>query len=65
MQQVYKDIDNVSQEFDNCSKFLIAIGDETRQHMLIEMMKMRKCRGVHVGKITEKQIYLGLLYHTI
>ena len=66
MQQVYKDIDNVSQEFDNCSKFLIAIGDETRQHMLIEMMKMRKFQGVRVGEITEKtNLYLGLLYHTI
>lgn len=54
MQQIYKDIDNLSQEFDNCSKFLIAIGDETRQHMLIEMMKMRKCQGVRVGEITTK-----------
>ena len=54
MQQIYKDIDNLSQEFDNCSKFLIAIGDETRQHMLIEMMKMRKFQGVRVGEITEK-----------
>ena len=54
MRQIYKDIDNLSQEFDNCSKFLIAIGDETRQHMLIEMMKMRKFQGVRVGEITEK-----------
>lgn len=54
MRQIYKDIDNLSQEFDNCSKFLIAIGDETRQHMLIEMMKMRKCQGVRVGEITKK-----------
>lgn len=40
--------------FTNCSKMLLAIGDETRQHLMLEMMKMGRCNGVRVGEITEK-----------
>ncbi len=54
MKDIYTDAENISKEFAECSKFLTAIGDETRQHMLLEMMKMRKCTGVRVGEITEK-----------
>lgn len=54
MSDIYEEAENISKEFGKCSKFLIAIGDETRQHMLIEMMKMKKCRGVRVGEITKK-----------
>ncbi len=54
MNDIYVQAENISKEFAECSKFLIAIGDETRQHMLIEMMKMKKCTGVRVGEITKK-----------
>lgn len=37
-----------------CAKFLIAIGDENRQHLILEMMRMGNCSGVRVGEITEK-----------
>lgn len=40
--------------FSSSSKMLIAIGDETRQHLILEMMKMGKCNGVRVVEITEK-----------
>lgn len=40
--------------FSSGSKMLIAIGDETRQHLILEMMKMGDCSGVRVGEITEK-----------
>ena len=40
--------------FSSSSKMLIAIGDETRQHLILEMMKMGDCSGVRVGEITEK-----------
>ena len=40
--------------FASCSKMLAAIGDETRQHLILEMVKMEKCDGVRVGEITEK-----------
>lgn len=38
----------------SCSKILTAIGDETRQHLIFEMMTMGKCNGVRVGEITER-----------
>lgn len=47
-------IRNLAQEFENCQKILLALGDETRQHIILEMMKMGDCRGVRVGTITEK-----------
>lgn len=40
--------------FSSCAKLLTAIGDETRLHIILEMMKMGKCAGVRVGEITEK-----------
>lgn len=40
--------------FSDCAKMLVAIGDETRQHLILEMMKMGKCNGVRVVEITEK-----------
>lgn len=40
--------------FSACSKLLTAIGDETRLHIILEMMKMGECSGVRVGAITEK-----------
>ncbi len=54
MKDIYADAEKISKEFAECSKFLAAIGDETRQHMLLEMMKMKKCTGVRVGEITKK-----------
>lgn len=40
--------------FQNSAKLLIALGDETRQHLILEMLKMGHCEGVRVGEITEK-----------
>ena len=54
MKDIYADAEKISKEFAECSKFLTAIGDETRQHMLLEMMKMKKCTGVRVDEITKK-----------
>ncbi len=38
----------------SCSGILTAIGDETRQHIILEMIRIGKCGGVRVGEITEK-----------
>ncbi len=43
-----------SEGFASCTKLLNAIGDEKRQHLILEMMKMNKCSGVRVCEITEK-----------
>lgn len=48
------DIENLSADFESCRRILCALGDENRQHLLLEMMKMGKCSGVRVGEITEK-----------
>lgn len=47
-------IAELADNFSACSKMLTAIGDETRQHLILEMMKMGKCSGVRVGEITAK-----------
>lgn len=47
-------VEQLSKNFAECSKILTAIGDETRQHLILEMMKMGNCNGVRVGEITEK-----------
>ena len=47
-------IEKLASDFESCQKILCAIGDEKRQHLIVEMMKMGKCSGVRVGEITEK-----------
>lgn len=49
-----EDIDNLAANFGKCQKNLLALGDENRQHMILEMMKMGDCNGVRVNEITEK-----------
>ncbi|HBA70269.1 MAG TPA: transcriptional regulator [Lachnospiraceae bacterium] len=48
------EIEQLAADFESCRKILCAIGDENRQHLILEMMKMNKCSGVRVGDITEK-----------
>lgn len=48
------EIEELASEFEKCRKILLAFGDENRQHMILEMMKMGKCSGVRVNEITEK-----------
>lgn len=49
-----RQVEQLSENFAACSKILSAIGDETRQHLILEMLKIGDCGGVRVGKITEK-----------
>ena len=49
-----EEIQLLAQEFDSCRKILLALGDENRQHLILEMMQMGSCGGVRVGTITEK-----------
>lgn len=44
----------LADDFAACSGILTAIGDETRQHLILEMMKMNNCSGVRVCEITER-----------
>lgn len=49
-----EEIKKLTEEFESCQKILVALGDENRQHLILEMMKMEQCNGVRVGSITEK-----------
>lgn len=47
-------VTELAERFLACADMLAAIGDETRQHLIVEMLKMGQCDGVRVGQITEK-----------
>lgn len=48
------EISVLTEEFAECRNVLIALGDENRQHLILEMMQMGQCHGVRVGDITER-----------
>lgn len=54
MTEYSKEIQQLAKEFESCRKVLLALGDENRQHLILEMIKMEHCGGVRVGTITEK-----------
>lgn len=49
-----EDIQKLAEEFAACRKTLLALGDETRQHLILEMMQTGECDGVRVGEITAR-----------
>lgn len=51
---IEKNIKQLAKEFANCKKILNAIGDENRQHLILEMLQLEESSGVRVGTITEK-----------
>lgn len=60
-----EEISKLSKKFEKWQKLLIALGDENRQHLMIEMMRMEHCGGARVIEIAKKQIYLVLPFHII
>lgn len=54
MTEFDRDISALAGEFERCQKLLTALGDENRQHLLVEMMQMGDCRGVRVGEIAAR-----------
>lgn len=48
----HKKVEELADDIKACQKILIALGDESRQHIIVEMMKMGDCSGVRVGDIT-------------
>lgn len=49
-----EEIQRLADEFAGCQKILQALGDENRQHLILEMMQIGDCGGVRVGAITER-----------
>lgn len=54
MSEYRQEIKKLAREFESCQKILLALGDENRQHLILEMMKIEGYGGVRVGTITEK-----------
>ena len=48
------DIQSLAEEFHACRKTLLTLGDENRQHLILEMLRMGQCSGVRVGEITAR-----------
>ena len=48
------EIVKLAKEFEDCRSVLLALGDENRQHLILEMMQMGNCAGARVGDITER-----------
>lgn len=54
MSEHKEDIKQLAREFESCQKILQALGDENRQHLILEMMQIERCGGARVGDITAK-----------
>lgn len=48
------DVQKLAAEFALCKKTLLALGDENRQHLILEMMQSGNCAGIRVGEITKR-----------
>ena len=53
MEGIWGEIENLAMNFEACQKTLAAIGDETRQHIILEMIRM-DYNGARVPEITAK-----------
>lgn len=45
MEDLTQEIGALAAEFQTCQSALLALGDETRQHLLLELMQMRQPQG--------------------
>ena len=48
-----RSLDTITREFKECKKVLLALGDDTRQAIIIALLES-DCRGIRVGEITKK-----------
>lgn len=46
-------IETLAQKFQDSEKVMTALGDESRQYLLLTMMKMGKCDGVRALEVVE------------
>lgn len=51
---IHKQVAVLAEDMAACTKILTAIGDETRQYLILEMMRFEDCNGVRVCQITER-----------
>lgn len=53
MNQCKQRLDRIAEEFKQCRKAFTAIGDETRQQIILALLES-DCNGIRVGEITKK-----------
>lgn len=53
MENCEKSMIELSKEFQSCQRAFTAIGDETRQNIIITLLESN-CTGIRVGEITER-----------
>ena len=49
-----KEITELADEIKAVRQILLALGDENRQNLILQMMQMEECGGARVGSITER-----------
>lgn len=52
--QAYEKVAELADSFSSCTKILAAMGDETRQYLILKMLQTGSCNGMRVCEITEK-----------
>lgn len=52
--EIQEQVAVLAEKFASCTKILTALGDEPRQHLILEMMRFENCNGARVCEITEK-----------
>lgn len=50
---IEEEITKIARDFEKCQKILIALGDSNRQHLILEMLKMKDCNGARVNDIAK------------
>ncbi len=53
MEKCKDTINIIVDEFKNCKNAFTALGDETRQHIIIALLES-DCNGIRIGEITQK-----------
>ncbi|MGI6755886.1 MAG: ArsR/SmtB family transcription factor [Atopobiaceae bacterium] len=48
------ELTHLAQQIESSQKILTALGDETRQRLILAMLSHRGCSGMRVGEIAEK-----------
>lgn len=48
-----KEVKQLTKDFKKASNLLTALGDETRQHLILGMMSVGNCNGLRVREITK------------
>lgn len=60
--ELNNELDTFTSEFEQCKDILLALGDENRQHMILEMIKMGNVLVYVFMKLLKKHTYQEFLY---